>query len=256
MALTKCSECGAQVSTRAQACPGCGAKPAVPTSIVTWVVVLLVVGLGIKTFVAQREHENPAALPTAVTTLNAIQPAAVTAPIALPTSPITPVITPEEAEKLLANGTKIPDPTVDWMYGVREDALGNKTYSAFLVSKNELDFKFPYSGKQTLNIFLRNSRAHGKEVLLTVEKGQFDCSLNECSVLVRFDQGKPQRFSATGPADHSTTVLFINNYDKFFSQLIKSKRMMIAPNFYQNGQPQMEFDTSLFDQEKYKTGQQ
>jgi hypothetical protein len=27
MALIKCGECGHQVSTRAEACPGCGAKP-------------------------------------------------------------------------------------------------------------------------------------------------------------------------------------------------------------------------------------
>lgn len=32
MAMIKCEECGAQVSTEAKACPSCGAKPKKPTS--------------------------------------------------------------------------------------------------------------------------------------------------------------------------------------------------------------------------------
>lgn len=35
MALTTCAECGAQVSTSAKACPGCGAKPKKPTGLFT-----------------------------------------------------------------------------------------------------------------------------------------------------------------------------------------------------------------------------
>jgi uncharacterized OB-fold protein len=38
MAMTKCGECGAAISTRAVACPECGAKPKKKTGVLTWLV--------------------------------------------------------------------------------------------------------------------------------------------------------------------------------------------------------------------------
>lgn len=46
MALTKCKECGEQISTKAAACPKCGAVPKKKTSLFTWLVVI-VLGFGI-----------------------------------------------------------------------------------------------------------------------------------------------------------------------------------------------------------------
>lgn len=43
MALVKCKECGEQVSTKAKNCPKCGAKAPKSTSIVTWLVLILIV---------------------------------------------------------------------------------------------------------------------------------------------------------------------------------------------------------------------
>jgi hypothetical protein len=48
MALIKCKECGEKVSSKAKACPKCGAKPKKKTSFLTWFVLvlfLLIVGL-------------------------------------------------------------------------------------------------------------------------------------------------------------------------------------------------------------------
>lgn len=47
MAVKSCKECGGQVSTKAKACPQCGAKAPKQTSFITWavlVVIVLVVG--------------------------------------------------------------------------------------------------------------------------------------------------------------------------------------------------------------------
>lgn len=38
MALVKCKECGKEISSNAQACPGCGRSKGKPTSVVTWIV--------------------------------------------------------------------------------------------------------------------------------------------------------------------------------------------------------------------------
>jgi RNA polymerase subunit RPABC4/transcription elongation factor Spt4 len=43
MALVKCKECGEQVSTSAKACPKCGAKPPKKTSVLTWIVLVIVI---------------------------------------------------------------------------------------------------------------------------------------------------------------------------------------------------------------------
>lgn len=43
MAIVKCKECGAEVSTKAKACPKCGAKPPKKTSLITWLALLTIV---------------------------------------------------------------------------------------------------------------------------------------------------------------------------------------------------------------------
>lgn len=43
MALKKCKECGHQVSTKAAACPGCGARMPRRTSLLTWIVGIILV---------------------------------------------------------------------------------------------------------------------------------------------------------------------------------------------------------------------
>ena len=43
MALTKCKECGEEISKKAEKCPKCGAPQKKGTSIVTWLVTILVI---------------------------------------------------------------------------------------------------------------------------------------------------------------------------------------------------------------------
>ena len=46
MALVKCKECGEEVSNKAKSCPKCGAKAPKKTSLLTWLVLILII-LGI-----------------------------------------------------------------------------------------------------------------------------------------------------------------------------------------------------------------
>jgi hypothetical protein len=43
MALTKCSECATEISTKAEKCPKCGAKAKKKTSVFTWIIAIIVV---------------------------------------------------------------------------------------------------------------------------------------------------------------------------------------------------------------------
>lgn len=48
MAVVKCKECGAQVSTKAKACPTCGAKPPKKTSVLVWILAALIAAVFLK----------------------------------------------------------------------------------------------------------------------------------------------------------------------------------------------------------------
>jgi hypothetical protein len=87
--------------------------------------------------------------------------------------------------------------------------MGRKRQFATNPSVNTLSFGFPYQGEQHGVLMLRRSQA-GNEVIIAIEKGQFLCYVTDCNVNVRFDDGPPRRVSASGPADHSTTTLFLS----------------------------------------------
>ena len=91
---------------------------------------------------------------------------------------------------------------------------------------------------------LRIHPRYGKDVILSIEHGQFLCGIDPCNVIVRFDQGAPQTYTALRPADHSTTVLFIRNYDRFLANLRKSRQVYIEAQFYQEGPRVFEFDVA------------
>ena len=59
MALMKCAECGKDVSTKAKACPSCGAKPKKPTSKVLLALlgVIFVGSAGFANFASKDERE-------------------------------------------------------------------------------------------------------------------------------------------------------------------------------------------------------
>lgn len=52
MALKKCKDCGNEISKKAAACPNCGAKQKKGTSIVTWLIAVVIIG-----FVVTRMNE-------------------------------------------------------------------------------------------------------------------------------------------------------------------------------------------------------
>ena len=141
-----------------------------------------------------------------------------------------------------------------WHYNVTEDAMtGKKRFTAMVESSNTVAFGFPYGGDQRGRLTLRTDPQHGKDVIFRIERGQILCpSYEGCRVQVRFDENKPIRFEASGAADHSTDVVFIDDYTGFISRLKKAKRVRIAVNIYQNGAPAFEFDVSGFDSKKYQ----
>lgn len=241
MAMTKCRECGAQISTKAEACPSCGAKRKSNSGCGTLIgtAVLVLVALA---FIGQcSSNTSPTTSGASTSASKQHAPAAPVAQLPASASPAS---------------AAAPQPGSQWNYRQDEDPMGKGISSyALVVSNNTVNFGFPYSGAQHGTLTLRTHPRYGKDVILSIERGQFLCpSYDGCTVLVRFDDGKAINYSAAGAADNSTETIFIRGYSGFVGHLEKSKRVRISANVYQEGAPVFEFDVSGFDPSKYKSG--
>lgn len=147
-----------------------------------------------------------------------------------------------------------PQPGSQWFYNHSDDSMGKGIiHQAHVSSSNTVNFDFPYSGTQNATLSLRIHPRNGKDVIFRIEKGQILChAYQDCTVLVRFDDESPTKYSAVGAADNSTETIFIRNYEKFIGKVLKAKRVRIAANIYQQGTPVFDFDVSGFDQDKYR----
>ena len=133
-----------------------------------------------------------------------------------------------------------------WTYSTDEDSMGRERSTAYVKSTNTLSLNFPYQGSQNGTLIVRKSPQKGTNVYFSIEKGQFLCRIDECTVNVRFDTRPIQQFSASEPSDHSTTVLFIANEARFLSQMRKAKMVRIEATVYQGGSQTLEFNVGGF----------
>lgn len=226
MALKNCRECGTEVSDQAKTCPRCGIKnPVKRTSLVTKILLGIV------------------AVPFIVILVGKLA-----GPDKSGTNATTPTATTQNAASAQPTEQK---PVSSWRYAADPDSMGKGTiHFAGNESTNTLSFKFPYTGEQHATLSLRKHPRQGSDVLIAIERGQFVCGIDRCNVLVRFDDGDSMRFNAVGPSDHSSTALFITPFDKFYTRMLKAKRVRIEADFYQEGTRMMDFDVSGFDASK------
>lgn len=131
-----------------------------------------------------------------------------------------------------------------WSYNEYSDMHG-KAFYAEVTSTNSVTFGFPYAGG-TATLTIRNHPKYGTDVYLHVE-GQFVChASDDCVVMVKFDEGKPSKFSAAGPADYSSDTLFIQNAKRFIAAARKAKKVTIEATFFQEGDRQFVFPIQNF----------
>lgn len=143
-----------------------------------------------------------------------------------------------------------------WSYRVDDDPMtSRKARYASIQSENTLNFDFPYQGEQHGRLILRDHPSHGRDVMILIDKGQILCpSYDDCTIRVRFDEGNPQRWSAAGSADNSTTVIFLRNEGGFIQKLRGAKVVRIQIPVYQEGEPMLEFHVGGFDYSRFREG--
>ena len=235
MALAKCKECSTVISTTAKSCPKCGAQIRKMGLIGKFLLTVFVVGVLVSMFAEQQAEQHK--------TEEANRAAAEAARVA--------TLTPEkraaeERQRASAQARAMEDEQrrlgLLWTYSRQIDEMSKGTIkSASVDSINTVDFAFPYNGVQRASLELRNHPRYGKDVILSLEHAQFLCRVDECTVSVRFDGGRPQSYNAAEPSDHSTNTLFIRNYDRFHAGAYKAKKVFIEAQFYQQGPHVFEF---------------
>jgi hypothetical protein len=143
-----------------------------------------------------------------------------------------------------------------WRYFADSDPMASRpSYTASIDSENTVEFDFPYEGPQHATLVLRNHPSFGRDLIVRIREGQILCpSYDDCSIRVRFDDGPAERWTAAGPADNSTTTVFIRNYSRFVQRMRNAKVVRIQIPVYQEGVPTFEFRVGGFDQGRYATG--
>jgi hypothetical protein len=134
-----------------------------------------------------------------------------------------------------------------WRYQDETDQMtGKKAEYATIQSDNSLNLGFPYSGRNHGTLTVRKHPKHGLDVIVSVDKGQILCrSYSGCFVVARFDSGKPQRFSALEPGDHSSESVFIQNSSRFVQAAKKAKRILVQVTMFREGEQVLEFSSPV-----------
>jgi hypothetical protein len=145
--------------------------------------------------------------------------------------------------------TPAPTNGSQWGYSAQRDSMGRTRSVARVTSVNTLSFGSSGQEPQHGTLTVRRSAEWGLNILLGIERGQFLCSGKTCTVGVRFDSGPVRQFKATGPADYSTTVLFLQNEQRFLSQMRKAHTVHIEATFFQEGLQTFEFNVEGFKQQ-------
>jgi len=82
---------------------------------------------------------------------------------------------------------------------------------ANLWSDNEVNFSFPYRGKQKARLELRKKNGKYTAALFAIRKGQLMSSMG-CKVKIKFGDKAPVNYSMSGTSDGSTETLFFKSY--------------------------------------------
>lgn len=220
MAIRPCKECGNPVSDKAEACPKCGAKQEKKMSIVLKILLWL---FGISILVSVIGGMN--------SKNNKI----------------------EDDPKIEAQPTQNENNTSksNWFYHESKDELHSTTTKlAVAESLNSANFGFPYGNSSKLLLGVRKNH-QGLDVYITIDKGQFVCGIVDgCDVAFKFDDGNIMNITMVEPDSHAADVLFVkldSTESKIVEKIKTSKKLIIAPKFYQHGDVQF-----VFNVENYK----
>jgi hypothetical protein len=130
-----------------------------------------------------------------------------------------------------------------WFYLDGVDPMSSKPdKTAILTSTNSLNLSWPYAGENRGYIIIRQHPQWGLDVFVKLDKGQIICHYDDCRARVRFDSKEPVTYNATGPADHSSNIIFFKNEKAFIENARRAKTILVELNIFQNGSQILRFE--------------
>ena len=148
-----------------------------------------------------------------------------------------------------------------WTYAEKKDEMrGTSSASAYVVSLNAANFKFPYNGGSRLLLALnKNEAKEGKSVCgykkctaaaIMIPKGQFECqSMYEkgtgqdvCYISAKFDDGQVEKY-VVNVTEGSCWLRHSDNL-RFLEKLMSAKKVIVEAGFFREAPKQFKFDIS------------
>lgn len=134
-----------------------------------------------------------------------------------------------------------------WRYNEIPDPLYSaKIAIACVRSTNDVQLTFA-NHTVPAELCLRRARQFGLDAYVQLQgNGDILCGIEGCSVHARFDKGRIRSFPASGAADHSTNIVFINrtHAKSFLAALKKSSFTIVEISLYKNGEQELAFNTA------------
>jgi len=116
-----------------------------------------------------------------------------------------------------------------WTSNTDTDAMrGISTVIFKNESINKTQFAWPRNKPSYLLLTIqKHSNKKPRDVLIRIIEGQFLCHPNDCTIAVKFDDGKVMNFSGRETADYRYDILFIDQPEVFMKQLKKAQKLTI-----------------------------
>jgi hypothetical protein len=159
--------------------------------------------------------------------------------------------TPKKVKPIAAPTSPKPTGPSQWNYSSLSDPMTSKeTPLAQILSTNTVSLSFPYQGEQKMRLTLRAPGGRfGAAAMIQITKGQFQCSVYSCPVMLRVDDRPAVTLTGSESADHDSTIVFLP-YARVVKMVTGARTLAIAPTFFQNGSPVVMFNVENFDPSK------
>lgn len=212
MALIKCKECGNQLSSKAKACPGCGAKPAKGVGVLGWIFVIVIVLPLAWNFGTGMGKPAPGSAASSATT---------------PAKQSTPA-------KAAPN----------WSRSEFKDQMTDETTVVVAAqSKNTTAFDFPYNqaGGSRLTLSFRR-KGQELDAYLRIDKGQMLCGYSNCGFTLRITDGEVRPWTGLQSTTNDSDMMFVRDASQLETIVKSGKPFRVGIKFYQAGERVFEFD--------------
>lgn len=134
-----------------------------------------------------------------------------------------------------------------WTYQETPDGKG-KQYHASIYAKGS-----PVAeGPQRVALLIRHHPEWGQSTYLMRDESGFVCA-RDCTLTLRFDGGKPERWAATIPPTGEPAI-FIDKNEALVARLLKSKTLSIDTEWKDLGKKTLEFEVAGLQAAKLPAG--